>query len=80
MKADRLKIGLYVKANSRIPHNECPQFYPKPGTIGIIKVVYANCADIKWQAGSTSDDDTWLANCDWLNVYRGITDEEKRTL
>lgn len=80
MKADKLKIGLYVKANTKMPHKEHPEWYPKPGTIGIIKVIYANSADVKWQYGSTSDNDCWLSNCDWFNVYRGITDEEKRTL
>lgn len=55
----KLKKGDKVRFTNAVLHEMIPQFYPKPGTIGIVHHDHDEL--IQWPTGSTSLDDLWRA-------------------
>ena len=56
------KVGDKVRYIGNI-HNRYPEYFPKPGTIGIAKTVYeCDSIQVQWPKGSTSLDDNWVVN------------------
>lgn len=64
----KYKVGMKVKVkdtlNMRSTHNINPEYYPCPGTTGIIKrlrfVAKSQvCLLVQWELGSTSGNDRW---------------------
>ena len=57
----RVKDTLHARSN----HYTAPEFYPCPGTTGVIKrlILHEGCSEVsilvQWERGSTSEHDEW---------------------
>ena len=60
------EVGDKVVFVAEEKHKEYPQYYPKVGTVGTVTINYKKSVEVKWEKGSTSKDDTWLA--DYISV------------
>lgn len=58
---DRVKYG----GND---HIAAPEYYPPPGTVGVVNRVCDNRAQVQWPAGSTSRDDLWYADLEDITL------------
>lgn len=67
-----IKIGDRVRAISNGEHNHMPDYYPVPGTIGVVKDTCDGLVYVRWPAGSVGMGGTW--SCPVWSV-EAITDE-----
>ena len=59
-------------------HKKYPQYYPEVGTVGTILGCDNNtCAFVKWEKGSTSLDDHWVCEFDWMIPAEEYYQKEK---
>lgn len=72
------KVGDKVVFIDKKKHEEYPEFFPKVGTVGTIT---GHSDDIrtlvKWEEGSTSLDDQWLCEFDWIIPAKEYFKKEK---
>ena len=66
MKIEDIHVGLKVKFKDRLSHKVTPKYYPPVGTIGTVIEIIAGHPIIKWEKGSTSEDDEWMADPTWI--------------
>ena len=52
--------------NGRCWHDEYPIFFPSQGTEGVVLGIYKECYLIKWADNSTSNDDIWCCDKEWV--------------
>lgn len=72
------KVGDRVVFVDGTMHGVCPLCYPEVGTVGTVLGRDANtCAFVKWKKGSTSYDDQWLCNFDWMIPAKEYFKKEK---
>lgn len=60
------KVGDKVIFINKRKHKEYPEYYPKVGTVGTVKATGKTDAIIKWERNSTSKDDRWWADYEWI--------------
>lgn len=63
---NKVKVGDKVRFIGEGLHKHSPQYYPKLGTIGTVKACAGPGKLVQWPIGSTSDDDMWRCNDEWL--------------
>ena len=72
------KAGDKVVFISENKHKEFPSYYPEVGTVGTVLGRDAdNCALVKWEEGSTSSDDHWYCEFDWIIHAKEYFKKEK---
>lgn len=74
---NRTMFGRQVRFINAQAHEEMPEYYPEVGTIGIIVPVKENEIEnfmIQWPKGSTSLDDGWFCEEEFIELVEEITD------
>lgn len=72
------KAGDKVVFVDKKKHEEHPEFYPEVGTVGTVLGRYTNvCTLVKWEEGSTTKDDTWNCEFDWIIPAKEYFKKEK---
>ena len=72
------KVGDKVVFISENKHKEIPSYYPEVGTVGTVLCRDANtCAFVKWEEGSTTEDDTWFCGFEWCIPAKEYFKKEK---
>lgn len=66
MNIKDIHVGLKVKFKDKLSHKVTPKYYPPVGTIGTVIEIIAGSPIIKWEKGSTSGNDEWMADPDWI--------------
>ena len=66
MNIKDIHVGLKVKFKDKLSHKVAPKYYPPVGTIGTVIEIIAEYPIIKWEKGSTSEDDEWMADPTWI--------------
>lgn len=74
-----MMFGRQVRFINAKAHEEMPEYYPKVGTIGIIVPVKENEREtgdfmVQWPKGSTSLDDKWFCEEEFIELVEEITD------
>lgn len=60
------KVGDKVIFIKKKRHEGFPHFYPEVGTVGTVIESCGVDVFVKWEKGSTSEDDTWFADYSWV--------------
>lgn len=72
VKGDAITIGATVffknTTNNRKMHQDYPRYYPKVGTKGTVQYIYSDSCSIKWEDGSTAQDDIWMCGLDQIST------------
>lgn len=63
-----IKVGDKVRFICESKHLELPEFYPKVGAIGTAVKLEKNCVRVQWEKGTTTADDLWWCEKDWVEV------------
>lgn len=76
---NRTMLGRQVRFINAQAHEEMPEYYPEVGTIGILVPVKKNEREtgdfmIQWPKGSTSLDDEWFCEEEFIELVEEITD------
>ena len=71
------KVGDKVVFISEKKHKVFPRFYPEVGTVGTVVNVDGYDALVKWEEGSTSEDDTWFCGFEWCIPAKEYFKKEK---
>lgn len=64
------KVGDKVVFVDAEKHRWNPEFYPKVGTVGIVKNVHEPNLTVQWPNGSTSLDDCWYCAMESVNLSK----------
>lgn len=71
------KVGDKVVFISEKNHKGFPSFYPEVGTVGTVVNVGGCGAVVKWEEGSTTEDDTWFCGFEWCIPAKEYFKKEK---
>ena len=76
MNQKEIKIGDIVKYIGN-KHDTEPEYYPPIGTPGVVNYIGTQSIRVKWENGSTSDDDFWYCGHDDVEVVSSAPENEE---
>lgn len=76
MNQKEIKIGDIVKYIGN-KHDTGPEYYPPIGTPGVVNYIGTHSIRVKWDEGSTSDDDFWYCGHDDVEVVSSAPENEE---
>lgn len=76
MNQKEIKVGDIVKYIGN-KHDTEPEYYPPIGTPGVVNYIGTQSIRVKWDEGSTSDDDFWYCGHDDVEVVSSAPENEE---